>query len=472
MHACYVFGKEKSREFHLEPGSRWWSTPRPHQRKRMWRVCTQGRWRTRRLASASAPSAAVGHTLGRGFGAGSDVRPSRSPPTLSPRPTGMDVDNVGATGGGGGGVGGGDDSGGGGGGGGSAGVGGGGGGGGSARPPVPPASVTRDAMIARYGLLPVPAAALTASPALARLHDDGAAWCRYAAARSAVAAAATLGGDRDAPNKDTSDDDDNDDYDEDGTRTLAAASRKRVAADLEAAGVDAPTRDALLRGMAQLWTEAVSEDGHDLRSASVDTALWSPLALPTGVGLAGRWHYRVRWSSVEYYMILNVQSLPPPAPPAWGRWGEDRDGGGGGGRGGEGGEGCGTGGGGHGGGAGANSRDGVWALATTVGGWRPPHGRGSSCWIPRLMMRRRRAWGESQMTICPRRWTRRRRRESTRRPSGCCGRGCLGRLWRSPAWATASPTMRSPPLRYRRASATASTAPTATRGPYGRATSR
>lgn len=89
------------------------------------------------------------------------------------------------------------------------------------------------------------------------------------------------------------------------------------------------------------------EELDDLRSASVDTALWSPLALPSGVGLTGSWEHRVRWSSCDYFMVLHVRSLPPPAPATaggvGGMGGEDVDGkdGGGGESGGGSGGGCG-----------------------------------------------------------------------------------------------------------------------------------
>lgn len=157
-------------------------------------------------------------------------------------------------------------------------------------------------MAAKYGLLDVPPAVLAASPAARALHNDEAAWRRYAAAREADQ-------DEDEDSAEEGYDFGGDDDDGDGllTRAVQSALRKH----LRAVGVGEPLRDALLRSVAQSFdTEWADVD--DLRTMNVSTQVWSPLALPTGIHLSFHWHYRPRENEVEFNLSLDYRPLLLP----------------------------------------------------------------------------------------------------------------------------------------------------------------
>lgn len=172
----------------------------------------------------------------------------------------------------------------------------GGGGGGAVAAP------TRLRMAAKYGLLDVPPAVLAASPVARALHNDEAAWRRYAAARE---------GDEDEDEDEVGEGDDYSGDDEGGERLLTRAVHSSLRKYLHKVGVGEPLRGALLRSVVQSF-DAVWEDVDDLRSMNVSTQVWSPLALPTGVELSFHWHYRPREYEVEFNLSLDYRPLLLP----------------------------------------------------------------------------------------------------------------------------------------------------------------
>lgn len=183
-------------------------------------------------------------------------------------------------------------------------------------PPPPPPSPTRMRMTAKYGLAAVPPASLAASPALRALHDDEAAWRRYEATRALFVDFLAADGGGEAVAGDGQDDDDDDINSDARSRELVARLRPRLGDLLREEGVPPPAADALLAALSQ--QAGTSWDDDDcLGDATVQTLLWSPRALPTGVGIVGTYHsdhHGISSGLAEHCIDLHCRPLPPRTP--------------------------------------------------------------------------------------------------------------------------------------------------------------